>query len=55
MVPRDGWIHVEFSVKMNSSPEKSDGEQNAAKHPDFLTNDRTAIVWFDDVMLAKNY
>ena len=27
IVPRDKWICVEFSVKMNSSPEKSDGEQ----------------------------
>ena len=27
IVPRDRWICVEFMVKMNSSPEKSDGEQ----------------------------
>jgi len=27
IIPRDRWICVEFSVKMNSSPEESDGEQ----------------------------
>jgi len=27
VIPRDRWICVEFSVKMNSSPEESDGEQ----------------------------
>jgi len=125
IVARDRWICVEFSVKMNSAPEKSDGEQvfwidgklagnfapgsvigywmrdkfrldetderadpfegfrwredmrlnvnkfwllnyvsedafkkndkYSADNPEFLINTETATVWFDDIVVAKEY